>query len=126
MSLSLFKSLYTVRKYGEQTIVKGYASSSYSDISARLNVQPLSPDELAALPEGERTVKRIKAFGSEKFTSADEFSETPADRLFYSGKWYECKSSVMWNHTLLSHYRSEFVILPAGEQAEAPTGAIKP
>ncbi len=116
MYIGLFKKQYTIRQYAGQSIVNGYAEASYTDSQLRLDVQPLTPDELLALPEGERTVKRVKAFGPDRLVSADEFAEIPGTRLLYNGLWYECKSSVMWNHTLLSHYRSDFVILPPNEQ----------
>ncbi len=120
MSIGLFKRSYTVRRYGKQTIKNGYAASPWDDITVMLNIQPLTSNELRTLPEGERTVKRIKAFGPDHLTSADEFAGTLGDRLFYNGQWYECKSSVMWDHTPLSHYRSEFVILPKNEQMKPP------
>jgi hypothetical protein len=122
--IGLFKKPHIVRQYGKQAFVRGYASAAYTDKAVRLDVQPLSPDDLMALPEGDRTVKRIKTFGPDRLTSADEFRDTPGDRLFYNGQWYECKSSVMWDHTILSHYRSNFVILPQREQMEPPE--VKP
>ena len=120
MGIGLFKKPYTVRKYGQQTITNGYASSPYTDATMRLNVQPLSPNELMALPEGERTVKRVKTFGPIKLSSADELAGTPGDRLWYKGAWYECKSSVDWDHTLLSHFQSDFVMLAQDEQDPPP------
>jgi len=121
MYIGLFKKSYTIRQHKAQTVVKGYASAPYSDTLIRLNVQPLSSNELLALPEGERTVKRVKSFGPDKLTSADDFEGVPGDRLFYNGRWYECTSSVMWDHTILAHYRSDFVILPQREQMDAPS-----
>ena len=120
MYIGLFKRQYTMRVYKEQTVSGGHASAPFKDIVVRLNVQPLTPDELMALPEGERTVKRVKTFGPEMLASADEYTGTPGVRLFYRGYWYECKSSVLWDHTLLSHYRSDFVILPQREQEPPP------
>ena len=122
--IGLFKRLYNLRSYAAQTIVNGYASATYSDSVKRFDVQPLTPDELMALPEGERTVKRIKTFGPDRLTSADEFEGIPGDRLFYNGNWFECTSSVMWDHTILSHYRSDFVLLPQADQMApiAPPG----
>ena len=105
-------------------MVNGYPSAPYTDGTALLNVQPLSSNDLQALPEGERTVKRVKAYGSERLASADEYLGIPGDRLYYHGLWYECKSSVMWDHTLLSHYESEFVLLPESEQEDPPEGEV--
>ena len=124
MAIGLFRRPYPIRRYTPQTLTKGYASAQFTDGITRLNVQPLSPDELLALPVGERTIRRIKTFGADRLTSANEFTGTPGDRIFYTGFWFECKSSVMWDHTMLSHYRSEFVLLP--EQAQEPTPITPP
>jgi hypothetical protein len=124
LSIGLFKRPYTVRKHGKQVIEKGYPSAPYTDVTARLDVQPLAPNELMALPEGERTVKRIKSFGPDKLASADNQAGVPGDRLFYRGEWYECKSSVRWDHTMLSHYRSDFALI--NEQPEPPGEAADP
>ena len=123
MNIQLFKKPYVIRHYEAQTVnADGYASAPYTDTAAMLNVQPLSPDDLMALPEGDRTVKRVKAIGKDRLASADEFTGTPGDRLFYQGYWYECKSSVMWDHTALGHYRSDFAILPPRGQEPPPEG----
>jgi len=121
--IGLFKRTYTVRQFSPQKIQDGYSTAEYADVKTLLDVQPLNPDELQALPEGERTVKRVKTYGPDKVISADEHSGTPGSLLFYGGLWYECKSSVKWDHTPLGHYRSEFVVLPQREQPEAPEGA---
>lgn len=113
----IFKNDYTLRRYGEQQLTKGHATSPYTDCIVKLNVQPLSADEMQALPEGERTVKRLKSIGRYPITAADQYKNTPGDRLFYDGHWYECVSSIRWNHTPLSHHRSEFVIVSEVEEA---------
>ena len=89
-----------MRRFGEENIVDGYGVSGYKDFIASLNVQPLSKDELQALPEGENTVKRMKAFGDLVFHTADRSAGRRADWLFYQGRmdpeghWYECVSSL--------------------------------
>jgi hypothetical protein len=123
VNIRLFKKKYTLRSYEPQKIVKGHATAPYSDVIVSLNVQPLKADEMLALPEGERTTKRIKSFGPDMLTAADKYTSSPGDRLFYNGKWYECESSVDWNHTMLSHFRSEFVIL---KDQEPPPAVVAP
>jgi len=120
MYIGLFKKPYIVRRYAAQTIVDGYASAPYKDTTMMLNVQPFTPDDLRVLPEGDSTKKRVKSFGPDRLASADEFEGVPGARLFYQGYWYECTSSVMWDHTILSHYRSDFVILPQRDQMPPP------
>ena len=118
--IGLFKKSYTVRRHEAQTIIRGHTASPFRDVILQLNVQPLAPDELMALPEGERTVKRLKSFGPDRLASSDEAEGIPGDRLFYKGRWYECMSSVEWDHTMLGHYRSEFTILPQRAQMPPP------
>jgi hypothetical protein len=72
------------------------------------------------LPEGERTVARVKTFGADSLISADEHSKTPGDLLYYDGKWYECKSCVHWLHTPLAHYEAAFVILADQKKQKPP------
>jgi len=120
MVIGLFKKTYIVKKFGQQNIDGGYQSYTHTEIPVKLNVQPLSVNDLQALPEGSRTVKRVKSYGPDKLTSVDDMNNIPGDWLFYNGYWYECKSSVVWDHTPLSHYRSEFVILPENKQEPPP------
>lgn len=120
VAIGLFKKSYTVRKYGQQTIVDGYASAPYDDVTLKLDVQQLSPDDLLALPDGERTVKRIKSYGGGKLTASDEFEKVRGDMLFYRGQWYECTASFLRENTLLKHYTSQFVLAPHAQQPKPP------
>lgn len=121
MNIKLFQKPYVIRRYEQQVISDdAYASQSYRDFVTRLNVQPLSNEELLALPEGERTVMRRKAFGKDLLRSADEAAGTLGDRLFYQDRWYVCISSIKWNGTILRHFYSEFVVLPSAEQDPPP------
>jgi hypothetical protein len=122
MGIGIFHRPYTIRRRGEQKVVNGYAVSGNSEFTARLNIQPLSADELLALPEGERSIARVKSFGTAALISADEYSQTLGDLLYYDGRWYECKSCVHWLHTPLTHYEAEFVIL-ADQSKQKPLKA---
>lgn len=108
----MFRKNYILRRYGEQGREAGYASFSYVDKMVSLNVQPLSTKELEALPEGGRSQQGIKAFGGFPVRTANQTSGTPADRLFYLGKWYECETSSNWDHTPLAHYESQWTAVP--------------
>lgn len=111
----IFRRLYTIRRFGKTEIVDGYQCAGYEDTETSLNVQPLSKDELLALPEGERRTKRLKAYSDFTFTTADQSSGKRGDWLFYNGHWYECVSSIGWDHTMLSHCKSEFVEVAKSE-----------
>jgi hypothetical protein len=126
MSIGIFRRPYTIRRRGAQQIVNGYSTSDYTDFTVNLNVQPLSAKDLRALPEGSRTVKRVKSFGSDALISADERGQTPGDNLFYNGEWYECVKCVHWLHTPLAHYEAEFVVLSDQSSQPPPTQEVLP
>ena len=123
--LALFKKKYIIRRYANQTFVDGYERSAYEDSSALLNVQPLTSDELQALPEGERAVKRFKAFGTVALRTADEAAGTKADLVYIDGAWYEVKSSNPWRHiSLLAHGYVELVLVD--KQPPPPKMEVSP
>lgn len=110
--LSLFKSKYIVRRYQKQEFVDGYERSTYLYFPTLLNVQPLSSDELQTLPEGERYVKRFKAFGGAELQAAEEKDGTKADLVYVDGAWYEVRKSNPWRHiAILSHSYVELVFV---------------
>lgn len=117
--LALFKKKYIVRRYGEQSFEGGYEKSNHEDFVTLLDVQPLTSDELQALPEGERVVRRFKAFGAAALRTADAATGTKADLVYVEGAWYEVKSSNPWRHiSLLAHNNVELVLVD--KQPAAP------
>lgn len=126
MGIGIFRRNFVIRRFGEENIVSGYGVASYTDELTSLNVQPLSADELKALPEGERRTKRMKAFGDLVLSPADQSTGRRGDWLFYQGNmdpeghWYECVSSLGWDHTMLHHCRSEFVQVSESEAKRVP------
>lgn len=112
----MFKKKYLLRRYGPETEV-GFP---YADMTIQLNVQPVSAAELQALPEGERSEKRLKAFGREDIRTASQADGMPADRLWYRGRWYECEGADLWDHTPLAHCESQWVAVPENAPTEPP------
>ena len=112
MNIKLFNKPYWLRRFGTPVEVKGYLSETKEDIVVELNVHPLGTDQLQALPEGERTVKRLEAQSSVPLVATNENAEVKGDLLLYHGHWYECVSSQAWDHTLLSHWNCQFVLVP--------------
>ena len=126
MGLNIFRKLYTVRRHGTQAAKRGYSSAPYTDIVMRLNVQPQAPDSFESKEEGDVTEKRLKAWGKDRLISADPSTDTPGDCLYYQGEWYECISSVMWGHTAVAHYQSDFTLMPADRQFGPPGSKTPP
>ena len=83
MGIGIFRRAFVLRRFGEEQTVDGYGRASYTDQVVSLNVQPLSSDELQALPEGESRNKRMRAFGDTVLTPADRSAGTRGDWLFY-------------------------------------------
>lgn len=112
MNITLFNKKYWVRRFGEQKEVRGYFTAGYSDFIASLNVHPMGTDQMQALPEGERKLKRLEAHGSDVLIVANQDTGVKGDLLLYGGDWYECVSAQKWDHTILSHLNYQFVIVP--------------
>lgn len=101
-AVGMFRRSHWIRRWGD---------GGRRDFKAKLNVQPMSSDDLQALPEGMRQTKRLKAWGSLALTAADQKLKRMGDWLYFGGRWYECVSCIRWDHTPLSHYESEFCMV---------------
>ena len=112
MNITLFNKKYWARRFGEQKIVRGYATSGRTDFVVSLNVHPLGTDQQLALPEGERRIKRLEAHGTDGLIVANQSTGVKGDLLYYHGYWYECIDAQEWDHTVLSHINYQFVIVP--------------
>ena len=118
----MWKRPYTVRRHGAQTLEGGYASAAVNGTLVMLDVQPLSPKELLALPEGDRATERVKAYGKAKISAADDDAQTPGDQLLCDGRWYECVSCARHANTMLGHYRSEWTLMPTQPSGTTTAG----
>lgn len=112
MNIRLFNKPYWLRRFGSPVEVQGYITETSEDIVVDLNVHPLGTNQMQALPEGERSVKRLEAQSSVPIIATDENAGVKGDLLFYHGAWYECVSSQAWDHTPLSHWNCQFVLIP--------------
>lgn len=112
MNISIFNRNYRVRRFGEQRYVRGYAASCHTDMMVSLHVHPVGKDTIQVTPGGERKVKRLEAHGTDVLCTANHDAGLKGDLLYYKGAWYECVSAVEYDHTLLSHWNYEFVIVP--------------
>lgn len=116
--LDIFKKSYTLRSFQKTEYTDGYPSARYSDRTVMLNVQPMTTNELIALPEGIRRDKNIKAIGKVDIRTADADSGTLADRLLYRGQWYECTGSDVWGNTPVGQTEAVFGLIPVNEVQE--------
>lgn len=112
LNIRLFNKLYWIRRFGEQRNVKGHLTSTSSDFVVSMNVHPLGTDQMQARPEGQRVVRRLEGHSDAVLTVADDKQNRKGDLLYYHGDWYECVSSQVWDHTILSHQNYQFVLVP--------------
>lgn len=125
--LSIWKKPYIVRRYDEQTFVKGHRVSTHTDFVAYLNVQPVTGSVTlpTSQPEGQRTLPNFKAYGGTILKSADQAAGTPADNVWIDGAWYEVKTSDSWRHiSLLAHNKTELYLMD--KQPSAPDESMLP
>lgn len=125
--MNIWKKKYTLRRYNPQKSRKGYFTRNYTDTTVMLNVQPVS-DQTEVTTEGKRCPKMIKSYGTFPIRTEDVKRGIQADRLFFNGAWYQCESSVFWEHTPLSHYRSEFALVSeaiAESDVQPPSEPVK-
>lgn len=103
--------------------IRRWGPDGRHDFKIMLNVQPLSANELKALPEGTRQDKRLKAFGSYELTATDQHSQQRGDWMYYRGRWYVCLSCILRDHTAVGHFRSEWESV---SEAERPANLVPP
>lgn len=115
MSLrTLWKKTYTLRRYAAQEIfVGGYPSATYTEMQVSLDVQP-DMNASSIDKDGTRRVQRLTSYGNEPILTDNVEQGTRADRLFFDGSWFECDSSMMYEHTPISHYTATWVRIPEG------------
>lgn len=123
MMLDIFKKPYTLRSFQKTEYTEGYPRARYSDRTVMLNVQPMTTNEILALPEGIRRDKNIKAIGKVEIMPADDAAGTLADRLLYRGQWYECTVADVWGNTPVGQTDAVFGLIPV---SEIPRVAIVP
>lgn len=125
--MNIWKLKYTLRRFKPQKNKRGYTTRSYSDMQVKLNVQPVDAKTEVTI-EGKRVPKRIKAFGSFPVRTEDVKAGIQADRLFFQGAWYQCESSLYWEHTPLAHYETEFSLVSeavAESDVQPPSEAVE-
>ncbi|MCD7826346.1 MAG: hypothetical protein LUH14_10365 [Clostridiaceae bacterium] len=117
--MPFFGRNYTLRRYGEDTVVNGYPVAEYEDISVVLDVQTLSDDEVIETG-GSRDRMMLKTFGDFPIRCSKQEDGVRSDQLLYEGRWFECMSSRLSENTLIKHWTSTFELIPVS-QNPAPT-----
>lgn len=106
--MNIFKKPHTIRRYSAPKIVRGYSSIPYEELTLPMDVQTLK-DETITTPEGTKSVQRLKVFCDFEILVENQGTQQKGDRLWFQGKWFECKSSRLSENTPLRHWTSTFV-----------------
>ena len=112
MNIRLFNKPYIIRRFGEQSEVKGYLTADHEDFLVSMDVSPSGTDVNQALPEGERRIKRLQGFSETPLRVSNQDEGIQGDLLYYHGDWYECVSAQEWDHTILCHWNYSFTLVP--------------
>lgn len=122
--MKFFKKPYTLRRYSRPVYTGGYSSIPYEDLTLLVDVQTLE-NTVITTPDGSRSVQELKAFCDSEILVESEARQQKADRLYFQGKWFECRSCRLSENTPLRHYTATFVecldqdpISPEGESEE--------
>ena len=106
--MNFFKKPYHIRRYLQPQNVKGYISIPYTEKTLPMDVQTLE-DDVITTPDGSRSVQRLKVFCDQEILVEGQEAQQKADRLWYQGKWFECRSSRLSENTPLRHWTATFV-----------------
>lgn len=106
--MNFLKRPHHIRRYFKPTIVRGYSSIPYEDLTLPMDIQTLE-DLVTTTPEGSKSVQRLKVFCDSAILVEDEKKQQKADRLWFQDTWFECKSSRLSENTPLKHWTATFV-----------------
>lgn len=121
--MDFFKKPYKIRRYSAPVYVKGYASIPYKDFMFLMDVQT-TEDVVKTAQDGSQAVQKLKVFCDSEIFVESEVQQQKADRLFFHGKWFECRSCRLSENTPLRHYTATFVECP--DQDSPPNGGEVP
>lgn len=106
--MNFLKKRYPIRRYFKPEMIRGYSSIPYNDLILPMDIQTLE-DEVITTPDGSRSVQRIKVFCDNILLVDDQIKQKKADRVWFQGKWFECRSSRLSENTPLRHWTATFV-----------------
>lgn len=105
--MNFLKRPHTIRRYSKPTIVRGYYSIPYVDLTLPMDVQTLE-DVVITTPDGSKSIQRLKVFCDSEILIESEAKQQKADRLWFQEKWFECRSCRLSENTPLKHYTATF------------------
>lgn len=119
--MNFLKRPHTLRRYAEPVFVKGYSSIPYKDLTLLMDVQTLE-DVVITTSDGSKSVQKLNVFCDSEILVESEAKQQKADRLWFQGKWFACRSSRLSENTPLRHWTAVFIECLDAEPAPKPNG----
>lgn len=104
MNITIFNRDYTLRRFAPD--------GSYEDMTVNIHMHEQESGGGTPWSEQKGIVKQAQGHGMVPIREASLADGTRADRVLYRGRWYECTSCTLYDHTALSHYNYSFIALP--------------
>jgi hypothetical protein len=102
-----FRKTQTIKRTVPGSYVNGvYVEGTETTLTIQASVQPMSGNDLVAVPEGRRASDMVKLYTStDLFSQGDAGSGQSPDRLTYRGKDYEIYTKEPNQMGVVSHYK---------------------
>ena len=102
-----FRKPQTIKRTVPGSYVNGvFVEGTESTISIMASVQPMSGEDIVAVPEGRRASDMVKLYTDANLNSqGDAGSGQSPDRLVWLGKDYEIHSKDVRQMGVISHYK---------------------
>ena len=99
--------ILSVERPGESTIVGGRSTAGTSTtFECEASIQPATPMQMAALPEGRDALKTYILFTETELRGVDPDGQRNPDKVTFQGEVYEVYKVDPWIDELLGHYES--------------------
>jgi len=105
--MSSFRKPYTVNRTAPGSYVAGnWVAGAASTVSIMATIQPVSDQDLKALPEGTRSSDVVKIYtDTVLYTVEDQGTNQQPDRITWFGHVYEITSKSVRQMGVINHYR---------------------
>lgn len=120
-----FRNPYVLRHFGDTENVRGREKYRFDERVIEADIQTSTRNNTMNT-EGANLTSRIKVWTDEQLTPTDEDSGQLGDWIYYSGRWFQCISSLFAGNTLISHWVSEFDIAPLSDPKSKTPPSIVP
>lgn len=102
-----FTEPVTVRRYGQVVRDKGRVKmpASFTTLTIEASVQQLTPNELEAEPDLDRTRATKKLYTTSRLNPVSRSDQTPADVVIWGGDEWKVTRVYEYGQGVLDHYK---------------------